>query len=116
MTRLKRTLRTADGLAMMVGIIVGSGIFRTPGIVARQLGRPILTFVAWVLGGALAFLGTLVFAELAAAYRRPGGSMCLRAGRSGGGPRSGSVGGQRSAWTGPRMPRLVRSWGTTSAA
>ena len=58
MTRLKRTLRTADGLAMMVGIIVGSGIFRTPGIVARQLGRPILTFVAWVLGGALAFLGT----------------------------------------------------------
>ncbi len=73
MTRLKRTLRTADGLAMMVGIIVGSGIFRTPGIVARQLGRPILTFVAWVLGGALAFLGTLVFAELAARLPQAGG-------------------------------------------
>ena len=73
MTRLKRTLRTADGLAMMVGIIVGSGIFRTPGIVARQLGRPILTFVAWVLGGTLAFLGTLVFAELAARLPQAGG-------------------------------------------
>ena len=73
MTRLKRALRTADGLAMMVGIIVGSGIFRTPGIVARQLGRPILTFVAWVLGGALAFLGTLVFAELAARLPQAGG-------------------------------------------
>jgi len=55
--RLARTLRTGDGLAVVVGIMVGSGIFRTPGTVAALLGRPGLTFVAWALGGAVGFLG-----------------------------------------------------------
>src|SRR5574341_923076 len=73
MAQLTRTLKTTDGLAMVVGIIVGSGIFRTPGLVAGQLGRPILTFVAWVLGGALALLGALVFAELATRFPQAGG-------------------------------------------
>jgi APA family basic amino acid/polyamine antiporter len=58
---------------MVVGIIVGSGIFRTPGLVAAQLGRPWLTFVAWLLGAALALLGALVFAELATRRPRAGG-------------------------------------------
>src|SRR5579884_3464314 len=58
---------------MVVGIMVGSGIFRTPGTVAGQLGRPVLTFAAWVLGGALALVGTLVFAELAARLPQAGG-------------------------------------------
>src|SRR5262245_61431878 len=70
---LRRQLRTADGLAIVVGIIIGSGIFRTPGIVAAQLGRPWLTFVAWVLGGALALCGALVFAELATRLPQAGG-------------------------------------------
>ena len=58
---------------MIVGIMIGSGIFRTPGLVARELGRPWLTFVAWLLGGVLALLGSLVFAELATRYPRAGG-------------------------------------------
>ncbi|HEU5260623.1 MAG TPA: amino acid permease [Gemmatimonadales bacterium] len=62
-----------DGLAMVVGIMVGSGIFRTPGLVAAQLGRPWLTFVAWVLGGVVAFLGALCFAELATRHPKAGG-------------------------------------------
>jgi len=70
---LKRSLRLFDGLAMVVGITIGSGIFRTPGIVAHELGRPWLTFVAWLLGGVLAFLGTLCFAELATRYPKAGG-------------------------------------------
>src|SRR3989442_7635212 len=73
MTDLKRSLRLCDGLAMVVGIMVGSGIFRTPGLVAAQLGRPWLTFVAWVLGGGLAFLGALCFAELATRHPKAGG-------------------------------------------
>ncbi|HZI22745.1 MAG TPA: amino acid permease [Gemmatimonadales bacterium] len=73
MTDLKRSLRLFDGLAMVVGIMVGSGIFRTPGLVAAQLGRPWLTFVAWVLGGLLALLGALCFAELATRHPRAGG-------------------------------------------
>lgn len=73
MSELKRSLRLFDGLAMVVGVVVGAGIFRTPGLIAHQLGRPWLTFVAWVLGGALAFLGALIFAELATRLPRAGG-------------------------------------------
>ncbi len=70
---LQRSLRLFDGLAMVVGIMIGSGIFRTPGLIARQLGRPWLTFVAWLLGGVLAFLGALCFAELATRHPKAGG-------------------------------------------
>ncbi|MFI4944161.1 MAG: APC family permease, partial [Burkholderiales bacterium] len=70
---LRRTLRATDGLAMVVGIMVGSGIFRTPGVVAGQLGRPWLTFVAWALGGLVGLLGALVFAELATRHPSAGG-------------------------------------------
>lgn len=73
MTDLKRSLRLGDGLAMVVGITVGSGIFRTPGLVAARLGRPGLTFVAWVLGAALALVGALCFAELSTRHPRAGG-------------------------------------------
>src|SRR2546427_9035828 len=62
---LRRSLRIFDGLAMVIGIMVGAGIFRTPGLVARELGRPALTFVAWLLGGVLAFFGAPCFPELA---------------------------------------------------
>jgi len=66
-------LRTGDGLAVVLGITVGSGIFRTPGLVAAQLGRPALIFAAWVLGGVVSCLGVLVFAELATRYPHAGG-------------------------------------------
>ena len=58
---------------MVVGVVVGAGIFRTPGIIAATLGRPWLTFVAWVLGGALALVGALIFAELATRFPKAGG-------------------------------------------
>src|SRR5437762_1802544 len=89
MTDLKRSLKLFDGLAMVVGIMVGSGIFRTPGLVAAQLGRPWLTFVAWVLGGALAFLGALIFAELATRHPKAGGKYVYA--REAFGPRAGFV-------------------------
>ena len=70
---LRKTLGWGDGLALVVGIMIGSGIFRTPGIVARSTGRPALTFVAWALGGAVGLLGALVFAELATRLPHAGG-------------------------------------------
>src|SRR5437879_95750 len=74
---------------MVVGIMVGSGIFRTPGLVAAHLGRPWLTFVAWVLGGALAFLGARCFAEPATRHPRAGGKYVYV--RRAFGPRAGFV-------------------------
>src|SRR5206468_2147024 len=86
---LKRSLRLFAGLAMVVGIMVGSGIFRTPGIIAARLGRPWLTFVAWMAGGALAFLGALAFAELATRHPKAGGKYVYS--REAFGPRAGFV-------------------------
>ena len=74
---------------MVVGITLGSGIFRTPGLVAYQLGRPWLTFVAWLLGGVLAFLGALCFAELATRHPKAGGKYVFA--REAFGPRVGFV-------------------------
>ena len=71
--QLRRSLRVFDGLAMVIGIMIGAGIFRTPGLIARQLGRPSLTFVAWLMGGVLAFFGALCFAELATRHPQAGG-------------------------------------------
>ncbi|HEY1907149.1 MAG TPA: amino acid permease [Myxococcaceae bacterium] len=71
--RLRKTLGWGDGLALVVGIMVGAGIFRTPGIVASSIGHPALTFVAWALGGAVGLLGALVFAELSTRHPHAGG-------------------------------------------
>jgi APA family basic amino acid/polyamine antiporter len=89
MLELKRSLRVRDGLAMVIGIMVGSGIFRTPGSVAAQLGRPTLTLVIWVIGGVIAFSGALIFAELATRYPRAGGKYVYA--RAAFGPRAGFV-------------------------
>ncbi|HKQ59875.1 MAG TPA: amino acid permease [Candidatus Polarisedimenticolaceae bacterium] len=77
--QLQRVLRLGDGLAVVVGIMVGSGILRTPGIVAARLGRPGLTFLAWALGGALAWIGAMVFAELSTRHPRAGGKYVFAA-------------------------------------
>src|SRR6266513_2651529 len=101
MTELNRSLRLTDGLAMVVGMTVGAGIFRTPGIVAARLGRPGLTFVVWVLGAALAFLGALCFAELTTRQPRAAGKYVFV--REAFGPRAGFV----TGWLEPLGAGLV---------
>jgi len=88
---LRRSLRLRDGLAVVIGITVGSGIFRQPGVVAAQLGRPYLTFIAWILGGVVAFAGALIFAELGTRLPQAGGKYVYA--REAFGPRAGFVAG-----------------------
>lgn len=59
--------------AIMVGIIVGSGIFLAPVEISKLMGSPALILSIWVLGGILTLFGALTFAELAAAFPRSGG-------------------------------------------
>jgi basic amino acid/polyamine antiporter, APA family len=64
---------------MVVGGIIGSGIFLNPAIVAQRVRTPGLTLIVWALGGVVALIGGLVYAELGA--RRPvagGGYVYLR--------------------------------------
>jgi len=56
-----------------VGIVIGAGIFETPVLVAGIAGAPVPMLIAWVLGGALSFIGALTYAELATTYPSAGG-------------------------------------------
>jgi APA family basic amino acid/polyamine antiporter len=71
--RLPRTVGLLPAIMVLIGITIGSGIFRVPARVAGQLGSPGLVLVAWVLGGVLALFGALTLAELAALFPRSGG-------------------------------------------
>jgi amino acid transporter len=60
-------------VAVLVGITIGSGIFRVPATVAAQLHDPGPVLLCWVLGGVIAVCGALTIAELAGALPRSGG-------------------------------------------
>ncbi len=62
-----------DAVSIIVGIIIGVGIFETPHDIFAQVPHPAYAIGVWVLGGVLAFIGALCFAELASAYPRSGG-------------------------------------------
>jgi APA family basic amino acid/polyamine antiporter len=67
---LSRRLGLFDATMLVMGGIIGSGIFVTPAEVARHLGSPLLIVGVWVLGGSIfALAGAFVYAELA--VRRP---------------------------------------------
>lgn len=71
--RLPRRLGLLSAWAVVVGSTIGSGIFRTPAVVAGRIHVPALFVSGWVLGGVLALAGALTYAELAAMYPRTGG-------------------------------------------
>jgi APA family basic amino acid/polyamine antiporter len=70
---LKRTLGALDITTIVIGSIIGSGIFLTPGLVLRDSGSVGLALTVWVVGGILSFLGALSYAELACMNPRSGG-------------------------------------------
>jgi len=77
MTQLVRTLRLRDLFLLFVGSVIGSGIFRTPGLILRQLDGSVgLSLLVWLAGGVLSLLGALTYAELAAANPEAGGLYC----------------------------------------
>jgi APA family basic amino acid/polyamine antiporter len=77
MPELVRTLRLRDLLLLFIGSVIGSGIFRTPGTILRQVNGSVgLLLLVWVAGGVLSLLGALTYAELAAANPEAGGLYC----------------------------------------
>lgn len=73
MVRLPRTLGLWSGIALVIGITIGSGIFRSPAGIARLVPSPMLMLGLWVLGGGITLCGALSIAELAAALPESGG-------------------------------------------
>jgi len=70
---LRRELGLVDSALMLVGIVLGAGIFMTTGIMASALPSPRLIMIAWAVGGLLTLAGAAVFAELGAALPESGG-------------------------------------------
>lgn len=68
-----RHLSAADAICVIVGIVVGAGIFKAPSLVARFTGGAAPMLLAWAAGGLLCLCGALCYAELATAYPAVGG-------------------------------------------
>jgi amino acid transporter len=69
----RQTLSVTDACAMIVGLIVGAGIFGTPSIVAGAVGDESTLYAVWIAGGIFSIIGALCYAELATAFPSAGG-------------------------------------------
>lgn len=66
-------LTAFSAIAIIVGIVIGAGIFKTPSMVAGVTGDAGWLLVAWLLGGLISLAGALCYAELATTYPHAGG-------------------------------------------
>jgi basic amino acid/polyamine antiporter, APA family len=67
------TLSTTDAVLIVIGIVVGAGIFRTPSLVAASSGNETIFLLIWLAGGLASFIGAMCYAELASAFPDAGG-------------------------------------------
>ena len=70
---MDRHLGLAGATTLVVGQVIAVGIFLTPAAMARLLGSPFWLLIVWLVAGAMALCGTLVYGELAARYPDAGG-------------------------------------------
>lgn len=71
--QLRRSLGLVDATALVIGCVIGAGIFRSAASIARHLDSPALVMAVWAAGGFISFCGALCYAELGAAYPKTGG-------------------------------------------
>lgn len=68
-----RKISIIDAVAIVAGMVIGPGIFKTPGLVASFSGNETITLALWAAGGLVSFIGALCYAELASTYPNTGG-------------------------------------------
>lgn len=69
----KPALGMTDAIAVIVGIVIGAGIFRTPSLVAANTESGSMFLTAWLLGGIVSLIGALCYAELTTTFPNTGG-------------------------------------------
>ncbi len=69
----KPKLGLGDAVSIIVGIVIGSTIYKSPQLIMKSVSSPEWGLTAWVFGGILSLIGALCYAELATAYPRSGG-------------------------------------------
>jgi basic amino acid/polyamine antiporter, APA family len=70
---LPRQLGLLSAMAVLIGTVIGSGIFRTPAVIANYLPGPLPILMVWAAGGLFALCGALTLAEVASALPQTGG-------------------------------------------
>jgi len=90
---LTRDLTAGPAIAVVVGTVIGTGIFLVPAEMMQAAGKPWMVYLAWITGGVLSFSGALTYAELGAMQPEAGGEYVYM--RDGYGP----LGGFLYAWT-----------------
>jgi amino acid transporter len=70
---MKAQLGLWDAVSIIIGIVIGASIYKTPPLIFGFAGGPWTGLGVWVLGGVLSFIGALCYAELASTYPRSGG-------------------------------------------
>lgn len=73
--RIGTRLSLFDSTCLIVGIVIGSGIYETPSLVAKAVDYPWEIFLLWILGGAISLCGAMCYAELATTYPESGGDV-----------------------------------------
>ena len=73
MMDLPRKLGVLDATAIVIGIVIGSGIFLLPNLIARSLPSHSAILAVWIVSGVLSFFGALAYAELGAMLPATGG-------------------------------------------
>src|ERR1035441_5185451 len=73
MANLPRVLGASQATAIVVGTVIGSGIFLVPSEMMRDTGSSALVYLAWIAGGLLSLFGAMTYAELGAMLPYAGG-------------------------------------------
>lgn len=68
------SLALIDAIALIVGVVIGAGIFETPALVAANTGNATFLLLTWLIGGIVSIIGALCYSELATTYPHVGGN------------------------------------------
>ncbi|MFN4225361.1 MAG: APC family permease [Hyphomonas sp.] len=68
-----RTLTTRYVIVVILAMVIGAGIFKSPALVAANAGSESVVYLLWIAGGLISLMGALCYAELASAFAHPGG-------------------------------------------
>ena len=105
-TALRRDMGLWAAMSIVVGTVIGSGIFIVPKTMILQVGSPRLVLLVWVCGGLLSLAGALTYAELAAMMPEAGGEYVYL--KEAYGPFCGFVYGWTQMWVAKSAPARLR--------
>jgi APA family basic amino acid/polyamine antiporter len=73
MTRTRQVIGYAAAVSIIIGSVIGSGIFMKPSVMAAELGSPVWLIAVWIIAGIISLAGALIYSEIGAMIPKTGG-------------------------------------------